>query len=108
MPISVIQRTRAIGFRSIVRVGEASIFRDSAWAASTDSHCVEAVPGTSQFLFQLSKSQTVIARIEATKQSILPFARRDGLLRGACHRAALCADPLARNDVSSRWSNRPC
>ncbi|HEX7884055.1 MAG TPA: hypothetical protein VF499_15120, partial [Afipia sp.] len=21
-----------------------------------------------------------------------------GLLRGACHRAALCADPLARND----------
>jgi antitoxin CptB len=25
---------------------------------------------------------------------LLPF----GLLRGACHRAALCADPLARND----------
>ncbi|MEH2565961.1 hypothetical protein V1289_005588 [Bradyrhizobium sp. AZCC 2289] len=24
--------------------------------------------------------------------------RRYGLLRGACHRAALCADPLARND----------
>src|SRR5690242_21488395 len=23
---------------------------------------------------------------------------KDGLLRGACHRAALCADPLARND----------
>jgi hypothetical protein len=23
----------------------------------------------------------------------------DELLRGACHRAALCADPLARNDV---------
>jgi hypothetical protein len=23
---------------------------------------------------------------------------RHGLLRGACHRAALCADPLARND----------
>jgi hypothetical protein len=22
----------------------------------------------------------------------------DGLLRGVCHRAALCADPLARND----------
>src|SRR5438874_2013659 len=34
----------------------------------------------------------------ATKQSILPFARIDGLLRGACHRAALRADPLARND----------
>ena len=24
-----------------------------------------------------------------------------GLLRGACHRAALCADPLARNDGSN-------
>src|SRR5690349_4531544 len=29
--------------------------------------------------------------------SIFPVLRR-GLLRGACHRAALCADPLARND----------
>ena len=29
----------------------------------------------------------VIARSEATKQSILPFARRDGLLCGTCHRA---------------------
>src|SRR3954452_13724040 len=39
----------------------------------------------------------VIARSVATKQSILclwPY----GLLRGACHRAARCADPLARND----------
>src|SRR5258708_16753634 len=26
------------------------------------------------------------------------LALKDGLLRGACHRAALCADPLARND----------
>jgi hypothetical protein len=37
----------------------------------------------------------------ATKQSILPYdiaMPRDRLLRGACHRAALCADPLARND----------
>jgi len=32
----------------------------------------------------------------ATKQSSLP--RGAGSLRGACHRAALCADPLARND----------
>jgi len=38
-----------------------------------------------------------------------PFflARRDGLLRGACHRAALCADPVARNDGerlgATRW-----
>ena len=34
----------------------------------------------------------------ATKQSIPPFARLDGLLRGACHPAALCADRVARND----------
>src|SRR5216684_7936198 len=26
------------------------------------------------------------------------FSLQDGLLRGACHRAAPCADPLARND----------
>ena len=39
----------------------------------------------------------VIARSEATKQSILS-SWDDGLLRGACHRAALRADPLARND----------
>jgi hypothetical protein len=32
---------------------------------------------------------------EATKQSILSL-RPHGLLRGACHRAALCADPLAQ------------
>jgi hypothetical protein len=39
----------------------------------------------------------VIARSEATKQS-------SGLwiARGACHRAAPCADPLARNDVGIR------
>ena len=40
----------------------------------------------------------VIARSEATKQSILSFRGGNGLLRGACHRAALCADLLARND----------
>src|SRR6476619_1827320 len=34
----------------------------------------------------------------ATKQSIHPFARLDGLLRGACHPAARCADRVARND----------
>ena len=36
----------------------------------------------------------------ATKQSILRMWR-DGLLRGACHRAALGADPSARNDDSA-------
>src|SRR5258706_1805672 len=34
----------------------------------------------------------------ATKQSISCSDLENGLLRGACHRAALCADPLARND----------
>ena len=42
---------------------------------------------------------TVIARSEATKQSSFLHGAKAGLLRGACHRAALCADPLARNDV---------
>ena len=38
----------------------------------------------------------VIAMAEATKQSNFQFDKpRDGLLRGACHRAALRADPLA-------------
>jgi hypothetical protein len=40
----------------------------------------------------------VIARSNATKQSTLASLLPHGLLRGACHRAALCADPLARND----------
>ena len=40
----------------------------------------------------------VIARSEATSNPELHVW--PGLLRGACHRAALCADPLARNDVS--------
>jgi hypothetical protein len=38
-----------------------------------------------------------MARSKATTQSILS-ARKDGLFRGAGHRAALCAEPLARND----------
>jgi len=38
---------------------------------------------------------------ERSDEAIHPFfLRLDGLLRGACHRAALCADPLARNDDS--------
>jgi hypothetical protein len=41
----------------------------------------------------------VIARSESDEAIHSYFIiRRDGLLRGACHRAALCADPLARND----------
>jgi hypothetical protein len=33
--------------------------------------------------------------------------RKNGLLRGACHRAALCADPVARNDVESQYQPLP-
>src|SRR5260370_33910872 len=42
-------------------------------------------------------SINVIASV--AKQSTLSFfSRQDGLLRGACHRAALRDDPLARNE----------
>jgi len=43
----------------------------------------------------------VIARSEAT-EAIQTTPRANGLLRGACHRAALRADPLARNDETSK------
>jgi hypothetical protein len=33
-------------------------------------------------------------------EAIQPSLKNPGLLRGACHRAALGADPLARNDES--------
>jgi hypothetical protein len=46
-----------------------------------------------------TRSPSVIARSEATKQSSFLFLGvKAGLLRGACHRAARCADPVARND----------
>src|SRR6266478_2802427 len=45
-----------------------------------------------------AKLTPVIARSPCDEAIHSFFARRDGLLRGACHRAALCADPLARND----------
>jgi hypothetical protein len=48
----------------------------------------------------------VIARSEATKQSILSF-QRNGLLRGACHRARISRDPLARNDGLTRHAAQP-
>jgi hypothetical protein len=38
--------------------------------------------------------------LRGAKQSTLAFLLPHGLLRGACHRAALYADPLARNDGS--------
>jgi len=42
----------------------------------------------------------VLAR-SACDEAIQSFFAASGLLRGACHRAALCADPLARNDESN-------
>jgi transposase, IS30 family len=39
----------------------------------------------------------VIARSESDEAIQLSASPHHGLLRGACHRAALCADPLARN-----------
>jgi hypothetical protein len=35
---------------------------------------------------------------EQSDEAIQSLTHGSGLLRGACHRAALCADPLARND----------
>jgi hypothetical protein len=37
---------------------------------------------------------------ERSDEAIQSFRVASGLLRGACHRAALRADPLARNDAS--------
>src|SRR5216684_3194042 len=51
-------------------------------------------------LIRATMFANVIARSEATKQSGV-HATGYGLFRGACHRAALRADPLARNDASS-------
>ena len=39
-----------------------------------------------------------VARIVSGEAIQLSFLSRDGLLRGACHWAALCADPSVRND----------
>jgi dienelactone hydrolase len=44
----------------------------------------------------VKNSSYVIA--SGAKQSMMQQESKSGLLRGACHRAALCADPLARND----------
>jgi hypothetical protein len=41
----------------------------------------------------------VIAR-STCDDAIQPLLVASGLLRGACQRAALCADPLARNDAA--------
>jgi hypothetical protein len=43
------------------------------------------------------RGNVIARRRKAPKQS-RRFDRRAGLLRGACHRAAQSADPLARND----------
>jgi hypothetical protein len=47
------------------------------------------------------------AKEEGGSDEAIQFAMlRYGLLRGACHRAALCADPLARNDSLHPMSSR--
>src|SRR5712671_7050892 len=51
--------------------------------------------------------KTVIAKtpstsLRAKRSNPCRKEERNGLLRGACHRAALCADPLARNDEKHR------
>ncbi len=48
----------------------------------------------------MSAEARLRAKADATKQSMSQRKdRKNGLLRGACHRAALRVDPLARNDV---------
>ena len=43
---------------------------------------------------------------EHCDEAIQLFWKVSGLLRGACHRAALCADPLARNDGNIYFADR--
>src|SRR3977135_657076 len=43
-------------------------------------------------------SGTLFRHCEERRDEAIQSAAGYGLLRGACHRAALCADPLARND----------
>jgi hypothetical protein len=51
---------------------------------------------------QAARSRTcILPSLRGAKRRsnpFLPCSLLHGLLRGACHRAALCADPLARND----------
>ena len=54
---------------------------------------IDSVAGVSGIL-----DETVIARSTCDEAIHVAPQRKSGLLRGACHRAALRADPLARND----------
>jgi len=45
---------------------------------------------------------------ERSDEAIQGRLRGSGLLRGACHRAALRADPLARNDGEKQKSGACC
>ncbi|RXG90167.1 hypothetical protein EAS61_26740 [Bradyrhizobium zhanjiangense] len=49
-------------------------------------------------MWQTPSSPSSLRGALATKQSRVSPRWQSGLLRGACHRAALRADPLARND----------
>src|SRR5207253_70531 len=52
----------------------------------------------SSLLRKLRRAGSPPKRLSAKAEAIQLWAKQAGLLRGACHRAALRADPLARND----------
>jgi hypothetical protein len=58
------------------------------------------VPFTARapFLFLIGLSFATRHCEERSDEAIQLALRRDGLLRGVYHRAAPCADPVARND----------
>ena len=57
---------------------------------------------------RVTPSMTVVIARSDSDEAIHTSVRAGyGLLRGACHRAALCADPLARNDGGSAITRPP-
>src|SRR5258708_14882874 len=72
------------------------------WLWVPDRARCARLSGTTR-LIRFSNSQAVIARSEATKQSILFFTRRDGLLRCARNDVTPISDTTAR----SRGAMRP-
>jgi hypothetical protein len=56
---------------------------------SGDRHCEERLVRRRSSTSEGGSDEAIQLSLRLTKA---------GLLRGACHRAALCADPLARND----------
>src|SRR5258708_1161785 len=82
-----------------------SFVREAAGASSARHSLRPLLLGAAKrFLQNSGPSRREIAEVrrhceERSDEAIHSFLTRPyGLLRGACHRAALCADPLARND----------